>query len=652
MPGSKPTNLRRRDLFLGLAAVVTTPGIAGATEYQEAPALAKLVAAGLLPAVAQRLPDEPLMVTPFKSIGAYGGTWRLSMASASDISSLVRTIGYENFTRWKTYAPGAKQTDILPEVELNVAKSVDIAEDGRLYTFRLRKGLRWSDGHPYTADDVMFWFEDVYSNTEVMPAKPTWSMRGGKPMVVEKVDDLTVNFRFAEPNGLLLQQFARPAYDPEPNVPTAYPRHYLSQFHKRYNKDVDTGARTSGAQNWVSLFHAKADAWRNPELPRLNPWIVASGIGQASGNRVTARRNPYYFKVDPAGHQLPYIDDVTVDIVTDAQAMLLKSANGDFDMVDSYIGFITTPENKSVLSDNQQRGNYDFYEVLPNRANLMIISLNMVAKDAGKRAFLADKTFRQALSQAINRDELIDLVWLDQGRPYQVVERPESPLFNEAMATQFTKFDPAAANATLDRAGYARKNADGVRLAPDGRPIRITMDISVLRQPWIDAAQLVRRYWRQVGIELFINTMDTTGLFQRVSNNDHEAAIWSASAGADTIFDPKYYFPSSRTAFYAPTWGNWYAKTSNAEEPPAAPKRQMALYDQLLGSLDAGQRLDLMRQLMQITADEFYTIGIVQPTTDYGIINKRLRNVPPVLLASSEYTHPGAANPEQFFFAA
>ncbi len=536
MPAHASFRLGRRALCLGLAAVVAAP--ARAAGYQEAPALAQLVATGKLPPVAKRLPDEPLVVTPFKTTGVYGGMWRLSMASASDLSSLVRTIGYENFTRWKMWAPEVKQTDILPDVEPNVAKSIDIAEDGKLYTFHLRRGLKWSDGHPYTADDVLFWYEDVFANTEVMPAKPIWSVRGGKPVVVEKIDDYTVTFRFAAPNGLFLQQLARPAYDPEPNVPTAYPRHYLSQFHKKYNADVDTAARTAGAQNWVNFFNSKADAWRNPEVPRLNPWIVTAGIGQGNGSRVAARRNPFYFKVDTTGNQLPYMDEVTVEIVTDAQVMLLKAANGDFDMVDSYIGFVTTPENKATFSDNRQRGNYDFYEVVPNRGNLMIISLNMVAKDPVKRSILANKLFRQALSTAINRDEIVDLVWLGQGRPYQVVERPESPLFNGTMATQFAKFDSAAANAMLDQAGFAKKGDDGIRLGPDGKPIRITLDISVLRQPWIDSAQLIKRYWKDVGVALFINTMDTTALNQRVQHNDHEAAVWSTSAGADTIFDP------------------------------------------------------------------------------------------------------------------
>lgn len=642
----------RRQLLVGaLASTGFAAGPALAQAAKEPPALAAQVKAGTLPPVGQRLPKDPMVVTPFEKPGQYGGNWRLTMASASDISSLVRTIGYENLTRWETWEPGQVQNDILPKVVMNVASAATPNADGSEYTFKLREGMKWSDGHPFTADDVMFWYEDVYANTELMPSKPSWSIRDGKPMTVRKLDDTTVVFAFAASNALLLQALATPALEAEPNVPTAYPRHYLEQFHTKYNKDAAARAAASGAQNWVSNFHSRADAWRNPEVPRLNPWIVTTGIGQGSRNQVVAKRNPFYFKVDTQGNQLPYIDTATIDIISDPQVTLLKAANGDFDMVDSYIGFVTTPENKGTFFDNQARGNYHFYDVLPNRANLMILSLNLTHKDPVKRKMFGNKQFRAALSTAINRDEIVEVVWLGQGLPYQTVERPESPLFDKAMATQFTKFDPAAASRMLDAAGFARKNGDGIRLAPDGNPIRFTVDISVLRQPWIDTAELIKKYWRDIGIDLLVHSSDTTALNQRVYNNDHDAAVWSASGGADTIFDPKYFLPASRDSFYATTWGQWYGGGPNREEPPDDVKQQIALYDQVFATTDAAKRLALMRQVMAMSRDQFYTIGIMQPTTDYGIINNRLHNVPKTLMASTRYTHPGAANPEQFYFS-
>ena len=163
---------------VGIAALTVAlmgPGLALAQDYKEAPVLAAQVADGSLPAVAERLPQTPITVTPFEGVGQYGGTWRLVMNSPSDINTLVRSIGYENFTRWKTWQPGVEQADIVPDVEMNVAESIDINEDGSVYTIHLRPGLKWSDGAPYNADDVMFWYEDVYLNAELFPSKPTWS---------------------------------------------------------------------------------------------------------------------------------------------------------------------------------------------------------------------------------------------------------------------------------------------------------------------------------------------------------------------------------------------------------------------------------------------------------------------------------------------
>ena len=243
-----------RASFAGLAALVMSSGLALAQDYNEAPMLADQVAAGSLPPVAERLPENPIVVTPFESVGQYGGTWRLVMNSPSDINTLVRTIGYENFTRWENWQPGNEQADIVPNVEMNVAESIEANEDGSVYTVHLREGLKWSDGEPYTADDVMFWYEDVYSNTELFPSKPTWSVRGGQPVVLEKVDDYTVTFTFGGPHGLLLQYWATPANDVEPNQPTAYPRHYMEQFHPKYN--ADAAAQANGGRRGSAITAA------------------------------------------------------------------------------------------------------------------------------------------------------------------------------------------------------------------------------------------------------------------------------------------------------------------------------------------------------------------------------------------------------------
>lgn len=621
---------------------------------QEPPALQDLVAAGDLPPLAERLPVNPKVVEPFETVGSYGGEFNIVMRGPSDVTTLARTIGYEPMTRFVNWQPDNPGEDIVPDVEMNVAESVEFNEDGTVYTFHLREGMKWSDGEDYDADDIMFWYEHVFLNNELFPSYPAWSVAGGEPVTVEKVDQYTVTFTFADSNGLLLTWLATPFQDPgtsQRNRPTTYPAHYLEQFHPAFNENIEQEARAAGAQGWVDYFHNKADPWRNSELPSLHPWVVTQGVGEGSGEQVIAERNPYYFKVDTEGNQLPYIDRVVVDVISDPEVVLLRAANGNYDFLDSYIGFVATPENRGTFFDNQERGDYNFFEVLPNRQSLNTFMLNITHPDPIKREMFSNKDFRVALSHAINRDEIIELVYLGQGLPYQVVERPESPLFDEEMAIQYTEFDPELANSMLDEMGYDQRNSEGIRLGPDGNPIQITLDIAVVRQPWLDSAELIRGYWRNIGIDLFINTMEVTALNERTESNQHDAAIWSSSGGADTLFSPKFFLPSRHDALYAVPWGQYFAGQPGGVRPDnEAALRQQDLYRQLLSAPEQQERIELFQEIIDIAKEEFWTLGIMQPTVEYGIRSNRLRNVPDTLMASTMYAHPGASNPEQYYF--
>ena len=287
-----PPISRRLVLASSLASCVRGTA-ARAAAFDEAPMLKARTAAGQLPPVAARLPAKPKIVPVNAAIGQYGGTWRMSMAGATDIFSLVRMIGYENLTRWKPWSQAAQKIDVFPDVEPNLADSVDIEDAGRTYIFHLRPGMRWSDGHPFGADDIMFWYADVFSNSELFGSKPIWAVRGNKPLVVEKRDDATVVFRFEQPEGLLMQWLATPAINIEPNVPTGYPKHYLSQFHKTYTPAVANGP------DWVRQFHDRANKWSNPEVPTQPDDHPRRWRGQRRAR--DGGTQSLYWKVDSAG---------------------------------------------------------------------------------------------------------------------------------------------------------------------------------------------------------------------------------------------------------------------------------------------------------------------------------------------------------------
>jgi len=287
-------------------------------KFSESPMLRTKVAAGELPSVEKRLPEEPIVIKPAEEIGQYGGTWRMVSVGRSNLEWHVgQFIGYEQLVR------GAPDySSVIP----NIAKSWDVSDNGRVFTFYLRKGMKWSDGMPFTADDIMFWYEDVILNKELTPAFPDWLKVTGEPGKVEKIDDYTVRFVFAKPYGIFLDELARGIRE------TFQPKHYMKKFHPRYTsvEKLEKMTKEAGFDNWFELFGDKNDFWGNPERPTLYAWRILIPFGV--GTRVELERNPYYWKIDTDGNQLPYIDKVAVSIVTQPEIAELKGVSGEIDL--------------------------------------------------------------------------------------------------------------------------------------------------------------------------------------------------------------------------------------------------------------------------------------------------------------------------------
>jgi peptide/nickel transport system substrate-binding protein len=620
-------------------------------KYQEASALADLVKQGKLPPVDQRLPLGPVVLQPIERTGVYGGTWRMALLGGQDTAWLVRTIGYENLVRWNRE---------WKTVEPNVAESFDVSPDASQFTFKLRNGLRWSDGEPFTADDIVFWYDDYLTNTELNPGGPwEWMMAGGQAGTVTKLDDYTVVFKFSAPNGLLLQKLATP--DAQDVV--RYPRHYLQQFHKKYNPNVDQLVAAAGAPDWMALFRQKGttipgtpyDArWQNPDLPSLNAWSVTSAYGQ--GTRVVAERNPYYWKVDPAGRQLPYLDRVVYDVMQDKEVLTLKALNGEIDMMSRHFN---TLQNKAVFTENMDKSQYHFFDFIPSSMNTMIIALNLNHKDPTMRQIFQNKNFRIGLSHAINRKEIIDLVYIGQGEPYQAGPRPESQLYNERLARQYTEYDPDKANQVLDQAGYTQRDGDGFRLGPNGQRISFQVETTSGANPdWTDALKLIQGYWQRVGIDMQVKSEDRSLLYSRKEASEHDAVVWGGDGGLEVVLEPRWYFPYSNESNFAQAWRVWYnpgaaggIPRTAPEQPPADMRRQMQLYDQIKATGDEQKQQELMRQLLEISADQFYVIGISLPATNWGLVKNNFHNVPSKVTDAWLYPAPGPTDPPQYFLA-
>jgi peptide/nickel transport system substrate-binding protein len=612
------------------------------TDYNEAPMLGQRVAVGELPPVHERLPENPVVVPVVERIGEYGGTWRTALIGGADHFWMNRTIGYETLVRWDP-----TWTELVP----NIAESYEVSEDATEFTFHLRRGIRWSDGHPFTAGDIMFWYEDVFLNESLTPVYPLWLTSDGEPVTVEKIDDYTVVFTFSAPNGFFLQQIA----SKDGVAPNIYPRHYLEQFHPTYNPDgIDALVREAGLPDWINLFENRGGVteWQfNAERPVLHGWVILNDYG--TGTRLVAERNPYFWKVDPEGNQLPYIDRVVFDYLSSPEVLLLRAMNGEIDMMDRRLG---TPGNRPVLVDNMEHGDYRLLNVTHSNMNVMLIHLNMNHNDPVKREIFQNKDFRIGLSHAINRQELIDLIYVGQGEPWQAAPHRETPIFNEQLAKQYTEYDVDLANEHLDRAGYAERDSQGFRLGPDGNRISFAVQVVAVATDHVDLLELIRMYWQEVGVDMQVRVIDRDFFYVNTDANEFDAQVWKGDGGmADALIWPQEYAPVDSSvdgARYATRWARWFNDQPGGEEPPDVVKQQMDLYNQLRSVADEQRQFELMAQILEIAADQFYSIGIALPGDHdrYNVVRNNFRNVPEEMPASGgSFKNPAVTNTVQYF---
>ena len=612
--------------------------------YGEAPMLAEMVAAGDLPPVEERLPANPLVIAPIERIGDYGGEWRSAMVGGLDHIWMIRLMAYENLIRFTPDWSG-----LMP----NVASSFSANDAATEFIFELREGLRWSDGAPFTADDITFWYEDVLMNEDLTPTVATWLVSGGEPLSVEKVDEHTVKFTFTTPNGLFLQNLA--------SIlgcgPTSYPRHYLAPFHINYADDIDALVAEAGASDWVELFQSKGGVepcfwtntsfWQSDTVPTMHAWRITSTYGGGAG-RVVAERNPYYFKTDPDGNQLPYIDRMIFDQLEDKETLLLQVLNGDIDMMARHFN---SAANRPIVYDNREAGDYYTYGVVGEDANMTALAINLTHLDPVKREIFQNKDFRIGLSHAINRQEIVDIVYLGRGEPRQIAPQADSPFYDEEFAMQYTEYSVELANAHLDQAGYSERDAEGYRLAPDGSRISIIVEAGDLfGRGWPDVLELIQGYWGAVGIHMEPRIIDRSLLVSRKVNSEHDATVWGAGGGLDVFLTPIWYFPSDPVeSAFAPMWTKWYFDPETGEEPPEAARQQMQLFDQIKATGDLELQAELMSQLLAIAKEEFYVMGLNSNPGGYGIAKNNFRNVPATSTGSWKFPWPAPINTTLFF---
>ena len=634
----------RRAVLKGFAGAAALAGIgtsAFAQQAKEAPALAKLVSEGKLPALAQRLPSAPLVIQAEK-VGVYGGALRRGLRGSADHNGILRMVGNQGLVRWNLAF-----TEVLP----CVAARWDVNANSTEFTFHLRPGMKWSDGKPFGADDVVFCVEDCAKNPELYKSVPGTLTIAGKPVQVTKINDATVRFTFPSSYALFLEHLATPLGQ----YPTLFAKHYASQFHPKYNPNVAAQAKAANLSDWAALFRSKCGdieipaRWGNTEKPVLDPWVVTEAYS-GGVTRVVMERNPYFWQVDQTGQQLPYIDRLNFSIAQDVESLMLDALSGKLDIQERHIDSL---QNKPTLSQNMQKGGYRLIELVNAQSQQVQIYLNLTHKDAKMREMFGNKQFRQALSLGINRKEIIDLVYLGQSEPFQTGPRPSHPWYNEKLARQFTSHDPKQANDILDRIGYNRRDAQKMRLRADGQKVFFSIDvIPTLNPDAVDTLELVKRHWAEIGVDIKVNTIERALYYTRGDSNEHDAATWPGPGGLDPMLDARDYFAQHpQGSRYAIPWTQWFATGGkDGQEPPESQKQRKKLFDDALATSDLKRRGELMKQVFDLCAEAFETVGVCLAVNTFGIAKNNLQNVPKSYPNAWSWPNPAPALPQQFFF--
>jgi len=604
-----------------------------AASYKEAPGLASLVSQGKLPPVQERLPKNPLVVTPVKKIGEYGGTLRTAGLSRTDY--IFRLIGYDGLVRWSI-----DFRKIMP----GLAESWVVGDKGKSYILKLRQGVKWSDGKPFTADDLVFWYNDVLLNKDLTPRPFSWLTTNGQIVIMKKLSDYSVKFTFSEPNSMFLDYLATPD-----GVSLLVPAHYMRQFHPKYTaqEELSTKLKAEGYQQWTQLFLAKNDVFRNPDRPTLNAWVVASPPSETQ--RIVYERNPYYWKVDPDGKQLPYIDRVVQDIIVNPEVISMKAMSGELDFIDSLV--FASLKDLPMFLENREKGGYRIIRTTAAGTNSVeTICFNMNHQDPALKPIITDKRFHYALSSAINRKEIIDMVYFGLTEPRQPSPLPGSKFYYEPLTNAYIKYDPSLANKLLDEMGLSKKDKDGFRLRPDGKLLTITIISPHISH--MDTLEMVKNYWNKVGVKTEVELLAGPLFSQRIlSANFDVASYWNSGDGYH-LLDPRHYLPiDPLNSTFAPLWALWYQSGGKSgEEPPAYVKRQYELWNQIRTTLNSKKQVELMRELLKITADYLPAIGICSNPGFFWVVKNNLINIPDKPINSWVYPHPGPTNPCQYFF--
>jgi peptide/nickel transport system substrate-binding protein len=621
------------------------------TEFNEAPMLAEMVTAGDLPPVAERLPvqEDLLVIQPLNEIGKYGGTWRRGFTGPGDGQNGERVAGSDRLLFW--------DANNFPEVVPNIAKGWEISEDGATITVFLREGAKWSDGEPLTTRDIVFWYEHMYQNPDLVPVRsPFFNIDTGASLTA--IDDYTIEFNFPQANSLFVEVLASSVNVFGGNaifgniaMGGMAPAHYLEQFHPDFvdQADLDALVASEGFDNWVNLFKDKNTWRRNPELPVLLPWRTVNPI---TTDTWVLERNPYYIGVDSAGNQLPYIDRISFSLAESLDVLNLRAINGEFDYQARHLAIANVP----VFLENQEKSDYTLYlDPAQHGADGAFMFNQSYEADPEIGNWLRNVDFRRALSLAVDRDSINEIIFLGIGTPGSAVVAESSP-FNPGpeYRSLWSTFDPDQANELLDSIGLTERDADGFRLRTDNGE-RLILEIPSIPAfiQFTALAELVKEDWAEVGIFANVVESERSLVEQRRASNDLQIFLWQNDGTDELYLYPYHAIPVNETSGTGPGFGLWYSTGGTAGiEPPDNVKAVLDLFSQGLVSTPE-ERVELGKQIWSTITDEVWTMGTVGQSGAFmgvRVVKNNMGNIPSRQFNIQAGQTPAISRPATFYF--
>lgn len=584
-----------------------------------------------LPAVEDRLPTDPMVEdADYLTIGTYGG-------------ELKRSAGSGNWGAGKPIEEGLFRFKTDGTVEPNVAKGYSVNEDATVYTIYLREGMKWSDGEPFTAEDCVWFYNAVCLNkADGKGVRNCHKDANGNPAVVEKVDDTTFTVTFGTPK-----------YDFIEALTVDLKWHYAPKhtFEKMVDAYIAGDTETALAEAKAICGTEFSDAakagkellyyfWNYPGVPTLNPYVLSTEEGKNSikGEYYEYVRNPYYWKVDAANQQLPYIDKIIYTTVSnvDQELMLLLDGTVDFQTV----GMESIP---TILESKTEINIYEWSGSDWGSVNTQL-HFNLNVADEHLRTLFNNKDFRHAMSICVDREELAGLLsdgWLSGG---QAAPQAGQLGYSEEWATQWTEYDVEGAKALFESAGLVM-GSDGFYDFADGTDFVLNI-VSVADSGAADTYKVLEPYFRAAGIKCTFKDSDRSNIDNDLMANAVECMLYPVTAIGDISIILK---PNSMVPGYA-TNVAWYG-TMDETTATGDLLKLIELKKQLDVTASAEERTEIALQMLKLHQENQWTLAYVEASPTYHAVNARIQNFLADGVWSDIYRDMGIAHCQCWYIA-